>query len=38
MVKQNTYDVDIVSGASATSFAVREAVKNALEQSTFNDQ
>lgn len=38
MVKQNTYDVDIVSGASATSFALREAVKNALEQSTFNDQ
>lgn len=30
MVKKNTYDVDAVSGASSSSRAMREAVKNAL--------
>lgn len=30
MIKENTYDVDAVSGASATSRALKDAVKNAL--------
>lgn len=32
MIKKNTYDVDAVSGASSSSNAIKEAVKNALSQ------
>ncbi|WP_125772023.1 FAD-binding protein [Companilactobacillus furfuricola] len=32
IVKANTYDVDSISGASASSRAIKEAVKNALEK------
>ncbi|KGO27510.1 hypothetical protein Q757_07790 [Oenococcus alcoholitolerans] len=32
MVEQNSYQVDAVSGASASSRAIKEAVKNALEK------
>jgi len=32
MLKQNTYDVDVVSGASATSKGFKNAVKKALDQ------
>lgn len=32
MIKKNTYDVDAVSGASSSSNAIKEAVKDALNQ------
>ena len=32
MVEKNTYDVDAVSGASATSRALKDAVKKAIEK------
>lgn len=32
MVEENTYDVDAVSGASQTSRAIKEAVKDSLDK------
>ena len=32
MVTQNTYDVDVISGATATSKALKAAVQDALKQ------
>ena len=36
MVAKNTYEVDAVSGASASSRAIKEAVKNAIEKAEKN--
>lgn len=36
MVAKNTYEVDAVSGASASSRAIKEAVKNAIEKAKKN--
>lgn len=33
MIEQNTYDIDVISGATDTSKGLIEAVKNAVDQS-----